>query len=62
MGAEATLIAGLNSGNAYTNIHNVTYPGGEIRGQLSSVPEPETLAFTGAGLLVLAAARRRRAQ
>ena len=24
----------LNNGNAYANVHNATYPGGEIRGQL----------------------------
>ena len=29
-----SLRALLNSGNAYANVHNSTYPGGEIRGQL----------------------------
>lgn len=24
----------LNNGNAYTNVHNATFPGGEIRGQI----------------------------
>ena len=44
--AEAALIAGLNNFQAYANIHDATFPGGEIRGQL--VPEPAT-----AGLLLL---------
>jgi len=46
--AEAALIAGLNAGLAYSNIHNGNFPGGEIRGQLQAIPEPTT-----AGLLLL---------
>lgn len=48
----------LFSGNIYINLHTVTFPGGEIRGQLPAVPAPGTLALAGAGLL--AATRRRR--
>jgi len=47
-GAEAALIAALNSGQTYANIHDMTFPGGEIRGQLVAVPEPATV-----GLLLL---------
>ena len=30
----------LNSGLWYINIHNASFPGGEIRGQITVVPEP----------------------
>lgn len=56
--AEAALIAGLNAGQTYLNIHDPVYPGGEIRGQLAAVPEPATLGLAGASLLILALLRR----
>ena len=49
-GTEAALIAGLNSGTAYTNIHDAEFPGGEVRGQISAVPEPGTLFLLSTGL------------
>jgi hypothetical protein len=52
-GAEAGLIAGLNAHEAYTNIHNTTFPGGEIRGLLSPVPEPSTWLLSVAGLALM---------
>jgi hypothetical protein len=58
--AEAALVAGLNAGLAYTNIHDQTFPGGEIRGQLAATPEPATMVLSGAGLLLAALLRRRR--
>jgi MYXO-CTERM domain-containing protein len=59
----ANFIAGLESGNAYANIHDANFPGGEIRGQLVQVtPEPSGLVWiAGAFLLALPLLRRRRA-
>jgi CHRD domain len=60
--AEAAVIAGLNSGQTYANIHTANFPGGEIRGQLAAAaaaPEPTTLVLGGASLLMLALLRRR---
>jgi hypothetical protein len=44
--AEAALIAGIQNGQTYLNIHTVNFGGGEIRGQLTAVPGP----VVGAGL------------
>ena len=59
--AVADFIAGLEGGNTYANIHDSVFPGGEIRGQLSMVPEPGTLGLMGGCLAALAFLRRRRA-
>jgi hypothetical protein len=45
-GAEAALIAGIQGGLTYLNIHTANFPGGEIRGQLTPIPGP----VVGAGL------------
>jgi len=52
--------AELIAGNMYVNVHSVTFPGGEIRGQLAVVPEPATLLLTTSGLLALGAVMRQR--
>ena len=58
---EATFIAGLESGLAYVNIHDVMFPGGEIRGQLDLAPEPTSLLLVGTSVLgALRLLRRRR--
>jgi hypothetical protein len=62
-GAEAALLAGLNAGSAYLNIHTTAYPGGEIRGFLmpvTPVPEPAGMAMLGLGLPALFLMARRR--
>ncbi len=58
--AEAALVAALNSGRAYFNIHTTTFGGGEIRAFLYPVPEPGTVALMLAGLGAVAFAARRR--
>lgn len=60
-GAEAALLAGLDSGEAYLNIHTMAAPGGEIRGFLQPVPEPAEMAMLAIGApLMLVVARRRK--
>jgi hypothetical protein len=58
--AEVALIAGMNAGEAYLNIHTTVVPGGEIRGFLTLVPEPSTFALAGVGAAALLIFRRRR--
>jgi hypothetical protein len=65
--AEAALIAGIENGQTYFNIHTSVNPGGEIRSQLLPLGVPGPIVGAGlpgliaacGGLLVLARRRRR---
>jgi hypothetical protein len=59
-GAEAALLAGLDAGFAYLNIHSEVFTSGEIRGFLNAVPVPEpgTALLVAAALAGLARVRR----
>ena len=51
-------LANILAGRSYINFHTVQFSGGEVRGNISVVPEPTTaLAFAGVAALL----RRRRA-
>lgn len=47
----------LLGGLWYINIHSNLYPGGEIRGQVTLVPEPGTLLLLAGGISLLAMRR-----
>ena len=56
-----TQITELEAGLFYMNIHNASFPSGEIRGQLTQVPEPGTLTLLGLGAFGLAFSKGRKA-
>jgi len=58
--AFTALKSALNAGTSYFNIHTAAFAGGEIRGFLTAVPEPSTVALSGMLGGLLAFARRRR--
>ena len=60
LSAFAALSAAMtaNQGRAYYNIHTDAFPGGEIRGNLSLVPEPGTMLAFLSGIGALIAYRR----
>jgi len=59
-GAFAALLAGLDDGLGYFNVHSETFRGGEIRGFLRAVPEPGALVLLGLGLLAVGITLRHR--
>jgi hypothetical protein len=58
----AAFVAGLQTGNTYANIHDSVFPGGEIRGQLAAVPEPNSFVLLAGCMLALGLLRRVRKQ
>lgn len=58
--AEVALKTAMDTGRAYLNIHSTFAPGGEIRGFLTSVPEPTTAGLFALGALALARQVRRK--
>jgi len=60
-GSFFALLAGIESGRAYFNIHTTAFPGGEIRGFLQPIPEPSTYVLMVMGLALLGWTARRRA-
>lgn len=58
----SALLAGVQAGQAYLNIHSSFRAGGEIRGFLAPVPEPQAWALMLAGLAVTGWAGQRRAR
>ena len=58
--AETALLSGIAAGQAYLNIHTTLFPGGEIRGFLTAVPEPGTWALMILGVGLAGATLRRR--
>ena len=64
--AEAALIAGIQNGETYFNIHTTMFPGGEERDFLRAflvpvpAPEPASLVLLGSANLGLSLTRRRK--
>ncbi len=62
LSAFNALLNAMQQGRSYLNIHTSNFPGGEIRGFLTPVPEPGTILSLGAlfALSVVGARRRSR--
>ena len=58
--AELAFETGLNAGKVYFNIHTQPFPAGEIRGFVTTVPEPSTVLLMAGGLAAVGFMARRR--
>jgi len=56
----AAQLPNILGGTSYINFHTTQFVGGEIRGQIQPIPEPETYALMLVGLSAAWLARRRR--
>ncbi len=59
LGAETAITSAMAAGRTYLNIHSTVYGGGEIRGFLTAVPEPSSLALLGLGAAAIAVRTRK---
>lgn len=55
-----TNLPGILAGLAYINFHTTQFPGGEIRGQITAIPEPSSLLLCSVGAIALRRHLRRR--
>lgn len=58
--ARDALFAGMLAGTSYFNVHTDFRPGGEIRGNLVLVPEPDVWLMMVIGIGAVGAAMRRK--
>ncbi len=59
-GVSVDNITGIEAGTAYINIHNATFPGGEIRGDiLAAAPEPGSISLLALAIGALGTLRLR---
>ena len=49
--AEAALVSALDAGKSYLNIHTTMFPGGEISGYITPVPDTATTSFLLGGAM-----------
>lgn len=59
-GAQARFLAALDTDEVYFNLHTVNFPAGEIRGNITAVPEPASWAMMVLGFGLAGVALRRR--
>jgi hypothetical protein len=57
----ATQASDMLAGNTYVNIRSNVFPSGEIRGQLTVVPEPASIGLVAGGAVLMLRRRRRAA-